>query len=127
MGKWKVWLLIALGIVGGLVAWTLLAGNLWTATKNVCKCDTSGHKVSFVTVEPGVQLEVWIGAAQARLWFCSPGLETTRTCSMSLHTSSPIASMSSASRVEGSGAQASLRMAMTLIRERATTSQSSTS
>src|SRR5207237_4752025 len=40
--------------------------NVWNATNNVCRCDTSGHKVSFVTVEPGVQLEVldWGGTGQ---------------------------------------------------------------
>jgi len=27
MGKWKVWLLIALGILGRLVAWALLGRN----------------------------------------------------------------------------------------------------
>jgi pimeloyl-ACP methyl ester carboxylesterase len=85
MGKWKVWLLIAVGILGGLVAWALLGRNVWNVTttpvglaapgsakqeaaeNNVCRCDTSGHKVSFVTVEPGVQLEVldWGGIGQA--------------------------------------------------------------
>ena len=76
MRKWKVWLLIALGILGSLVVWALLGRNTWNTTtapvgsaapgsatqeramNNVCRCDTSGHKVSFVTVEPGVQLEV---------------------------------------------------------------------
>ncbi len=75
MGKWKVSLLIALGILGSVVVWALLGRNIWNATtsvgsaapgsatqeramNNVCQCDTSGHKVSFVTVEPGVQLEV---------------------------------------------------------------------
>jgi pimeloyl-ACP methyl ester carboxylesterase len=67
---WKVWLLIALGILGSLVVWALLGRNVWKATtapgsatqeramNDVCRCDTSGHKVSFVTVEPDVQLEV---------------------------------------------------------------------
>jgi non-heme chloroperoxidase len=76
MRKWKVWLLIALGILGILVVWVLPGRNVWNATtapvelaatgsatqeramNNACGCDTSGHKVSFVTVEPGVQLEV---------------------------------------------------------------------
>ena len=76
MGKWKVWLLIALGILGSLVAGALLGPNVWNATttpvasaarssatqeramNDVCGFDTSGHKVSFVTVEPGVHLEV---------------------------------------------------------------------
>ena len=62
MRKWKVWLLIALGILGSLVVWALLGRNV----NNVCRCDISGHKVSFVTVEPGVQLEVldWGGTGQ---------------------------------------------------------------
>src|SRR5438552_1763687 len=84
MGKSKVWLLIALGVLGSLVAWALLVRNVWNATttrvgsaapglatsegamKDVCRCDTSGHKVSFVTVEPGVQLEVldWGGTGK---------------------------------------------------------------
>jgi len=84
MEKWKVWFLIALGIVGSLVVWVLTGRNIWNATtvtvgsaapgsatqdrstNNVCKCDTSGHKVSFVTVEPGVQLEVldWGGTGK---------------------------------------------------------------
>jgi non-heme chloroperoxidase len=85
MGKWKVWLLIALGILGGLVAWALHGRNVWNVTttpvglaapgsakqeaaaNDVCRCDTSVHKVSFVTVEPGVQLEIldWGGTGQA--------------------------------------------------------------
>src|SRR6266699_7184535 len=66
MGKWKVWLLIALGILGGLIVWALVGRNTWNAANNVCRCDTSGHKVSFVTVEPGVQLEVldWGGTGE---------------------------------------------------------------
>jgi hypothetical protein len=76
MQKWKVWLLIAVGILGSLVIWALVGRSVWNATtapvglaapgsatqdramNDVCRCDTSGHKVSFVTVEPGVQLEV---------------------------------------------------------------------
>jgi non-heme chloroperoxidase len=83
MRKWKVWLLIALGILGSLAVWALLGRNGWNATtsvgsaapgsatqehamNNVCSCDTSAHKVSFVTVEPGVQLEIldWGGTGQ---------------------------------------------------------------
>ena len=84
MRKWKIWFLIALSILGSLVVWALLGRNSWNATtapagsarpgsttqeraiNNVCGCDTSGHKVRFVTVEPGVQLEVldWGGTGQ---------------------------------------------------------------
>src|SRR5947208_7364537 len=66
MWRRNVWLLIALGVLGGLVAWALTGRNVWNATNNVCRCDTSGQKVSFVTVEPGVQLEVldWGGSGQ---------------------------------------------------------------
>jgi non-heme chloroperoxidase len=62
MRKWKICLLIALGVLASLVAWALLGRNV----NNVCKCDTSGHKVSFVTVEPGVRLEVldWGGTGE---------------------------------------------------------------
>jgi non-heme chloroperoxidase len=82
MEKWKVWLLIGLFILGSLVVGALLGPKVWNATtvpvgsavpgsatgehaiNNVCRCDTSEHKVSFVTVEPGVQLEVldWGGS-----------------------------------------------------------------
>src|SRR6266496_511308 len=84
MGKWKVWLLIVLGILGTFVAGALLGPNVWNATttpvvsaalgsatrehamNDVCRFDPSGHKVSFVTVEPGVQLEVldWGGTGK---------------------------------------------------------------
>jgi non-heme chloroperoxidase len=84
MRKWKVWLLIALGIVGSLVVLALLGRNVWNVTtapvglaapgsstqeramNHVCRCDTSGHKVRFVTIEPGVQLEVldWGGTGE---------------------------------------------------------------
>src|SRR5881227_1848113 len=63
MRKREVWVLIALGIVwASLVAWPIVGRYLC----NVCRCDTSGHKVSFVTVEPGVQLEVldWGGTGE---------------------------------------------------------------
>jgi len=62
MRKWKIWLLIALSVLASLVAWALLDRNV----NNVCRCDTSGHKVSFVTVAPGVLLEVldWGGTGQ---------------------------------------------------------------
>ena len=84
MGKWKLWLLIALGLLVNLVAGPLLGQNVWSARtttvgtaplhpakqerpiKNVCRFDTSGHKVRMVTVEPGVQLEVldWGGTGE---------------------------------------------------------------
>src|SRR5436190_13241461 len=66
MRKSKIWLLIAVGVLGSLVAWALLGRNNWNATNNICRCDASGHKISFVTVEPGVQLEVldWGGTGE---------------------------------------------------------------
>ena len=84
MAKWKVWLVLALGILGSLVVWAVFGRHGWNTTNapvgsaapgsttqeramnDVCRCDTSGHKVSFVTVEPGVQLEVldWGGTGQ---------------------------------------------------------------
>jgi non-heme chloroperoxidase len=84
MRKWKIWLLIALGILGSLVTGALLGPNVWNATttpvesaapgsatqelamNNVCRFDTSGHEVRFVTVEPGVRLEVldWGGTGE---------------------------------------------------------------
>src|SRR5437762_1776469 len=97
MRKWKVWLLIVVGILGSLVAWALVGRNVWEATtarvrsaapgsaiqerarNNVCSCDTSGHKVSFVTVEPGVQLEVldWGGTGDTLVLL--PGRVLRRT------------------------------------------------
>ena len=84
MGKSKVWRLIALGIMVSTAAGLLLARNVWSATttsvgsaapssatheramSKVCRFDTSGHRVRFVTVEPGVQLEVldWGGTGE---------------------------------------------------------------
>jgi non-heme chloroperoxidase len=84
MRKWKIWLAIAPGILVGLVAGARLGRNVWNAPvapvgsaapgsatqelamNNVCRCDTSRHKVSFVTVEPGVRLEVldWGGTGE---------------------------------------------------------------
>ena len=72
MEKLKVWPLIGLGVLRSLAVWVLLGRNVWHATSSssgtndVCRCDTSGHKVSFVTVEPGVQLEVldWGGTGE---------------------------------------------------------------
>jgi len=32
MGNWKVWLLIALGILDSLVAWALLSRTVWNPT-----------------------------------------------------------------------------------------------
>lgn len=68
MEKLKVWLLIALGVLASLVLWALLGRNVWNArtVNDACRCDTSGHKVSFVTVEPGVRLEVldWGGTGE---------------------------------------------------------------
>jgi pimeloyl-ACP methyl ester carboxylesterase len=84
MGKWKIWVLIAVSILGSLVAWALLGRNGRNGTtapaesappgsatqeramNDVCRCDTSGHKVSLITVEPGVELEVldWGGTGQ---------------------------------------------------------------
>ena len=68
MEKLKVWLLIALGVLASLVLWALLGRNVWNArtVNDACRCDASGHKVSFVTVEPGVQLEVldWGGTGE---------------------------------------------------------------
>src|SRR5439155_1447667 len=74
MRNWKIWLLIALGILGTLVGWALLGRNE-RQMNNVCRCDTSGHKVRLVTVEPGVQLEVldWGGTGQTSILFTGMG------------------------------------------------------
>jgi hypothetical protein len=105
MRKWKVWLLIALGILGSVVAWALLGRNVWNTTttrvgsaapgsatqeramSDVCKCDTSGHKVSFVTVEPGVQLEVldWGGTGQTLVLLTGMGAITPPEISSKIH------------------------------------------
>jgi pimeloyl-ACP methyl ester carboxylesterase len=83
VGKGKTWPLIAAGILAGLVAGaglgrfvlnvpTTAVGSAGPATQdnatnNVSCFDTSEHKVSFVTVEPDVRLEVldWGGAGEA--------------------------------------------------------------
>jgi hypothetical protein len=82
VGNGKAWLLIAAGTLTGLAAGAGLGRyvlNVLTtpvgsaspatqdnATNNVSCFDTSGHKVSFVTVEPDVQLEVldWGGTGE---------------------------------------------------------------
>jgi pimeloyl-ACP methyl ester carboxylesterase len=74
VGKGKAWLLIAAGTLIGLVAGIVFGRHVLnvpatpvasvdpvtkdSATNNDSCCDTSGHKVSFVAVEPGVRLEV---------------------------------------------------------------------
>ena len=78
----RTWLLIAAGTLTGLVAGAGLGRYVWNvpttpvpsaspateenAANNVGCFDTSEHKVSFVTVEPGVQLEVldWGGTGE---------------------------------------------------------------
>jgi pimeloyl-ACP methyl ester carboxylesterase len=83
MESWKSWLLIAAGTLTGLVAGAGLGRHVWSspgtpaesashattenATDNVCCFENAGHEVTFVTVEPGVQLEVldWGGEGDA--------------------------------------------------------------
>jgi pimeloyl-ACP methyl ester carboxylesterase len=83
MGNWKTWLLIAVGTLTGLVAGAALGRYVWNvpatsagpassappenAANNASCFDNAGHKVAFVTVEPGVQLEVldWGGKGDA--------------------------------------------------------------
>src|SRR5262245_44471931 len=82
MGKWKLWLLITMAVLVSLVDGIVIGRAVRTAETTTvdsatrssaipdsaindgCKFDPSGHKVQFVTVEPGVQLEVldWGGA-----------------------------------------------------------------
>src|SRR4051812_4179722 len=82
MKSWKTWLLIAAGTLTGLVTGaglgryvlnlpTMSVGSASPATQdnaanNACCFDNAGHKVTFVTVEPGVQLEVldWGGTGE---------------------------------------------------------------
>src|SRR5262249_11885664 len=82
MKSWKTWLLIAAGTLTGLVAGAGLGRYVWDVpttpvgsaspvtqdnTANNASCsDNAGHKVTFVTVEPGVQLEVldWGGTGE---------------------------------------------------------------
>jgi non-heme chloroperoxidase len=83
VGKRTAWLLIAAGLLTGLVAGAGLGRYAWNAqptpvgstgppkqddaANDVACFDTSGHKASFVTVEPGVHLEVldWGGTGEA--------------------------------------------------------------
>ena len=83
MGNWKTCLLLAAGTLTGLVAGSALGryvlnvpaapagpaspalpGN---AANSASCCDNAGHKATFVTVEPDVQLEVlaWGGTGDA--------------------------------------------------------------
>src|SRR5262245_55364911 len=82
MRNWKASLLIAAGTLAGLAAGTALGRYVLnvpatpagaaspatqdTAANNASCCDDAGHKVTFVTVEPGVQLEVldWGGTGE---------------------------------------------------------------
>jgi pimeloyl-ACP methyl ester carboxylesterase len=82
MGNARTWLLIALGTLTGLGGGPALDRNVFDlptvpvasvsptaqedAANQVSPLDTSGGKVSFVTVEPGVQLEVldWGGTGE---------------------------------------------------------------
>jgi non-heme chloroperoxidase len=82
MRSWKTSLLIAAGTLTGLVAGAALGCYVWnvpgtptgsasratqdTVANNASCCDNAGHKVTFVTVEPGVQLEVldWGGTGE---------------------------------------------------------------
>lgn len=64
MGKGKAWLLIAAGTLAGVAAGAALGRAVWGMTPTPPAMndsggfETSGHQASFVTVEPGVQLEV---------------------------------------------------------------------
>jgi non-heme chloroperoxidase len=82
MKSWKTWLLIAAGTLTGLVAGAGLGRYVLnvpttpvgsaspatqdTAANNASCFDNAGHKVTFVTVESGVQLEVldWGGTGE---------------------------------------------------------------
>ncbi|MEO8450600.1 MAG: alpha/beta hydrolase [Gemmatimonadota bacterium] len=80
MGKSRVWLATGLGILAGLVAEALLgrtasrdpsaaarsAATPERGTSDACRLDAAGHDVRFVTVEPGVELEVldWGGTGE---------------------------------------------------------------
>jgi non-heme chloroperoxidase len=68
MKNWITWLLIVAGTLTGLVAGAALGRYvLKDATINPSCFDNAGHKVTFVTVEPDVQLEVldWGGTGEA--------------------------------------------------------------
>jgi pimeloyl-ACP methyl ester carboxylesterase len=87
----KAWLLIAAGTLTGLVAGAGLGRYVWnapttpvastspvtqdTATNNASGFDTSGHTVSFVPVEPDVQLEVldWGGTGDTLVLLTGSG------------------------------------------------------
>ena len=69
MRKGKAWLLTAAGILTGLVAGAGLGRYVWnpiTPIGSTSCFDTSGHTVSFVAVEPDVQLELldWGGTGE---------------------------------------------------------------
>jgi pimeloyl-ACP methyl ester carboxylesterase len=91
MKSWKTWLLIAASTLTGLVAGAGLARYVWnvlttpvgsaspatqdnSANKASCS-DNAGQKVTFVTVEPGVQLEVldWGGTGETLVLLAGMG------------------------------------------------------
>ena len=61
--------------VGTFLAATMFMGAVGTANADLSRFDTSGHKVSFVTVEPGVQLEVldWGGTGETMVLLAGLG------------------------------------------------------
>src|SRR5215471_15916155 len=91
MTSWKTWLLIAAGTLTGLVAGAGFGRyvlNVPTtpvesasqatednAANNASRFDNAGHKVTFVTVEPGVELEVldWGGTGEAMVLLAGVG------------------------------------------------------
>lgn len=91
MRKWKVLFLITLCILAGVVVGVVIGRYVWNArttpvgsaspvtqdnaTNNDSCFDTSEHKVSLVTVEPGVQLEVldWGGTGETMILLTGMG------------------------------------------------------
>src|SRR5215208_6448256 len=87
MKSWMTWLLIAAGTLTGLVAGaglgryvlsvpTASVDSASTATQDDASCiDDAGHKVTFVTVEPGVELEVldWGGTGETLVLLAGGG------------------------------------------------------
>ena len=91
MTSWKTWLLFAAGTLTGLVAGAGLGRYMLNvpttpvasacpatqdnAANNASCFDNAGHKVTFVTVEPGAQLEVldWGGTGETLVLLTGAG------------------------------------------------------
>jgi hypothetical protein len=81
---------------------SLLAASASSSVRPAACFDGTPDKRMLVQVDEGVRLQVldWAARTSHGRWCCSPGWATTRTCTISLHSSSLIISTSSGLPVE---------------------------